>query len=169
MSSLGNEWRYGMEVALATMTASESDGEQKKRLPMIMLRSASPSAAAPKMGGSDEVSTTRPSLLSPTLATSSTACVRLGSAWPCDGDSCPPKSGFGTQFISEVGGAPNSSTNTLVAYGPCTPDMPSYTIVKSGREKRFFLIAPKSKTWRSSATWSSTQSKTSTRKVGDRI
>ena len=76
------------------MTASESLGEQKKRDPMIMLRSASPSAAAPKTGGSLVVSISRPSLLSPILATSSTACVRLGSAWPCDAEAGPPKSSF---------------------------------------------------------------------------
>ena len=52
---------------------------------MIMLRSASPSAAAPKAGGSAAVSISRPSLLRPIAATSSTACVKLGSAWPCEG------------------------------------------------------------------------------------
>eukprot|EP00967_Tisochrysis_lutea_P049003 scaffold59977_cov27-Tisochrysis_lutea.AAC.1 len=60
--------------------ASESEGETKKREPMIMLRSASPSAAAPNAGGSVLVSMGRPSLLRPMRATSSTAWVRLGSA-----------------------------------------------------------------------------------------
>merc|ERR1719181_2639831 len=122
-----------MHLALATITARESDGEQKNLEPMIMLRSASPSAAAPKLGGSSLVSILLPSLLSPILATSSTACVRLGSAWPCEGDSCPPKSGLGTAFMSDSGGAPNSSTKMAFAYGPCTPLIESYTKLKSLR------------------------------------
>ena len=103
------------------MTASESEGEQKKRLPMIMLRSASPSAAAPKAGGSAAVSISRPSLLRPIAATSSTACVKLGSAWPCEGDSWPPKSSFGTALIRLVAGEPKISCSSRTAYGPCTP------------------------------------------------
>mmetsp|Transcript_40655 Transcript_40655/g.131641 ORF Transcript_40655/g.131641 Transcript_40655/m.131641 type:complete len:214 (+) Transcript_40655:951-1592(+) len=156
--------KYGMQLAFATMMASESLGEQKKRDPMIMLRSASPSAAAPKTGGSHVVSTSRPSLLSPILATSSTACVRFGSAWPCDAEAGPPKSSFGSQFISDEAGAPNSSTKIFLAYGPCTPCIPSYTKVKSLRAKSA-LMAPKSKTCLSRPMWSSTQSKTSTRKA----
>ena len=37
-------------VALAAMTATESDGDTKKPFPMIMFRSPSPSEAAPKSG-----------------------------------------------------------------------------------------------------------------------
>ena len=41
----------GIEAcALAAMMATESEGDTKKRLPRTMLRSASPSAAAPKSG-----------------------------------------------------------------------------------------------------------------------
>ena len=114
-----------MHAALATMTASESEGEQKKLEPMIMLRSASPSAAAPKAGAGlpSGVGTTRPSLFRPIAATSSTAWVRLGSAWPCEGESCPPKSSSGVALISAEGGAPKQSMKTALAYGPCTPLM----------------------------------------------
>ena len=90
------------------MTASESDGEQKNLEPMIMLRSASPSAAAPKEGGGLGVSMGRPILLRPIAATSSTACVRFGSACPCEGESCPPKSSFGSALMHEPWAAPNS-------------------------------------------------------------
>ena len=110
-----------MHRALATITASESDGEQKKREPMIMLRSASPSAAAPNAGGSADVLIGRPCLLSPIVATSSTACVRFGSAWPCDGEAWPPKSSLGVALMHDDGFAPNSSTKSRFAYGPCTP------------------------------------------------
>ena len=44
--------KKGMTSAWATMMASESLGVTKKRRPRIMLRSASPSASAPKAGGS---------------------------------------------------------------------------------------------------------------------
>eukprot|EP00962_Isochrysis_galbana_P004700 scaffold1296_cov129-Isochrysis_galbana.AAC.3 len=54
-----------------------------------MFRSASPSAAAPKVGGSLFVSMGRPILFRPILATSSTAWVRLGSACPCEAESGP--------------------------------------------------------------------------------
>lgn len=42
--------KYGMQFACAAMMATESDGVTKNRSPRIMLRSASPSAAAPKEG-----------------------------------------------------------------------------------------------------------------------
>lgn len=51
-------------------------------LPSIMLRSASPSAAAPNSGGS----TSEADLPKPIRATNSFAYVRLGSGW------LPPKS-----------------------------------------------------------------------------
>ena len=44
------EEKYGMQLACAAMIATESDGVTKKRSPRIMLRSASPSAAAPNEG-----------------------------------------------------------------------------------------------------------------------
>jgi formamidopyrimidine-DNA glycosylase len=44
--------KKGMASALAAINAKESDGVTKNFLPKIMLRSASPSAAAPKSGTS---------------------------------------------------------------------------------------------------------------------
>jgi hypothetical protein len=93
--------KYGMHVALATIMARESEGDTKKREPMIMLRSASPSAAAPKEGGSLLVSMGRPILFRPILATSSTACVRLGSACPWEAE-CGPFGGGGGDGRAEV-------------------------------------------------------------------
>ena len=94
-------------------TASESDGETKKREPRIMLRSASPSAAAPNVGGSVACPVMgEPSLATPMRSHSSRALARLGSACPCEGEDGPPKSSFGSQFISADAGAPSSSHST---------------------------------------------------------
>mmetsp|Transcript_2529 Transcript_2529/g.4754 ORF Transcript_2529/g.4754 Transcript_2529/m.4754 type:complete len:296 (+) Transcript_2529:147-1034(+) len=151
----------GIRSALATSMAKESEGEMKNCEPRIMLRSASPSAAAPKVGGGLSVSILLPPLSRPIVLTNSTAYVRLGSACPCQADSVPPKSGLGSALVAEPGAAPSSSSMMPFAYGPCTPHMQSYTMVKSGLAI-IFLIASKSKHFLSSALWSSTQSKTST-------
>merc|ERR1712125_2265 len=55
----------GMRSAFATIIARESEGEQKNFEDMIMLRSASPSAAAPKLGGGAAVSILLPDLSRP--------------------------------------------------------------------------------------------------------
>mmetsp|Transcript_30411 Transcript_30411/g.85126 ORF Transcript_30411/g.85126 Transcript_30411/m.85126 type:complete len:288 (+) Transcript_30411:804-1667(+) len=133
-------------AAWAAMTATESLGVTKKRLPRIMLRSASPSAAAPKQGAPS------PNI----LATSSLAYVRLGSGWP------PPKSGRGSQFMSAAAGsAPSSSQKTRRAEAPATPCIPSNTMEKSGRASSA-RMAPKSKTRFSRARCVSAPSNTST-------
>merc|ERR1712194_543080 len=74
------EANWGIVSAFATIMASESEGETKNCDPIIMLRSASPSAAAPNVGGGAGVSIFLPSLFKPIVATSSTAYVRFGSA-----------------------------------------------------------------------------------------
>merc|ERR1719491_1155285 len=63
----------GMQSEFATIIAKESEGETKNWDPMIMLRSASPSAAAPKVGGGFSVATFFPSLSRPMIFTSETA------------------------------------------------------------------------------------------------
>ena len=50
-----------MRCALATIIAKESLGDTKNCEPQIMLRSASPSAAAPKLGMGFPVETLLPS------------------------------------------------------------------------------------------------------------
>mmetsp|Transcript_18975 Transcript_18975/g.48921 ORF Transcript_18975/g.48921 Transcript_18975/m.48921 type:complete len:224 (+) Transcript_18975:794-1465(+) len=143
--------KKGIASALAAITASESDGVTKNWSPRIMLRSASPSAAAPNLGGGVGVEILLPVLSSPIFATSSTACVRLGSAWPCEGESCPPKSGLGTEFIRHDAGSPSSSQKIFLAYGPCTPCIESYTSEKSARPHNALSLA-KSKQSLSTAT-----------------
>merc|ERR1712137_646504 len=63
----------GIRSAFATRIANESEGEMKNCELMIMFLSASPSAAAPKLGGGFSVSILRPSLFKPIVLTSSTA------------------------------------------------------------------------------------------------
>mmetsp|Transcript_44837 Transcript_44837/g.124674 ORF Transcript_44837/g.124674 Transcript_44837/m.124674 type:complete len:239 (+) Transcript_44837:603-1319(+) len=151
----------GMRSELAASMANESDGETKNWELRIMLRSASPSAAAPNVGGGFSVSILLPPLSRPMVLTSSTAYVRLGSAWPCQGESCPPKSSIGVALVAVPGAAPSSFSMMPLAYGPCTPHMESYAIVKSGRAI-ILLMASKSKHVLRTAKWSSTLSKTST-------
>mmetsp|Transcript_27986 Transcript_27986/g.56368 ORF Transcript_27986/g.56368 Transcript_27986/m.56368 type:complete len:276 (-) Transcript_27986:42-869(-) len=150
-----------MSSEFSTMTASESDGVTKNLRPRIMLRSASPSAAAPNTGGSTSWPVMgRPSLETPMMSQSSRAFARFGSACPCEGDVGPPKSSLGSQLMREEGGAPRMSQNTFLAYGPWTPESESYLKVKSGRAKSF-LIGSKSKHPASTLTWSSVGSNTS--------
>mmetsp|Transcript_21947 Transcript_21947/g.51324 ORF Transcript_21947/g.51324 Transcript_21947/m.51324 type:complete len:347 (-) Transcript_21947:198-1238(-) len=151
----------GMRLLLATSMATESDGETKNCELITMLRSASPSAAAPKVGGGDDVSILLPPLSKPIVLTSSTAYVKLGSACPCQADSGPPKSSFGSAFVAEPGFAPSSSSMIFLAYGPWTPLMLSYTMEKSGLVTIFFICS-KLKHFFSKARWSSTLSNTST-------
>merc|ERR1712045_227046 len=89
----------GIYFEFATMIATESEGETKKFELKIMLRSASPSAAAPNAGGGFGVSILLPPLSRPMVATNSTAYVRLGSACPCQGELWPPKSSFGSALV----------------------------------------------------------------------
>mmetsp|Transcript_4501 Transcript_4501/g.14436 ORF Transcript_4501/g.14436 Transcript_4501/m.14436 type:complete len:204 (-) Transcript_4501:1010-1621(-) len=150
----------GMRSALATIMASESEGDTKNCEPRIMFLSASPSAPAPKEGIGFPGSIFSPFALRPMVLTSSTAYVRFGSACPCHADSGPPKSGLGSAFVQEPGLPPSVSSRIFLAYGPCTPLMESMTKLKSGFFTRE-LIWPKSKHSCKSAMWSSTQSKTS--------
>merc|ERR1740121_1281617 len=64
----------------------------------------------------------------------------------------------------EPGFAPSSCSTMRRAYGPCTPDMESYTMLKSPMAT-ISLICSKSKHFFRTARWSSTQSKTSTAKL----
>mmetsp|Transcript_7056 Transcript_7056/g.25105 ORF Transcript_7056/g.25105 Transcript_7056/m.25105 type:complete len:316 (+) Transcript_7056:268-1215(+) len=122
--------KYGIALWFAAITATESDGVTKNCWPSTMLRSASPSQAAPKVGklALSVPASGRPSAPSPIAATSSGAYVRFGSGWP------PPKSSFGSQCSSEAGSPPSSSTNRRCAYAPATPCRPSNVNVKSPRE-----------------------------------
>ena len=70
--------------ALAAIMATLSLGVTKKRRPRTMLRSPSPSLAAPRSAA--------PS--AHWRSTSSFAYVRLGSGWP------PPKSSSGVPFLA---------------------------------------------------------------------
>lgn len=65
--------KNGMLLALAAIIAMLSEGVTKKFLPNIMLRSASPSQAAPKSGAYTVLSKT------PIFLTRSSAYVRFGS------------------------------------------------------------------------------------------
>ena len=110
--------KYGIQsTALAAMMATESLGVTKKLLPRIMLRSPSPSEAAPKSGASAEYIT----------LTSSSAYVKFGSGCP------PAKSSFGTPLTTEFASAPSTSTKIGLAYAPVMACMASNCILKSGR------------------------------------
>ncbi len=74
-----------------------------------MLRSASPSEAAPKSGASG------PNI----AAISSAACAGFGSGW------WPPKSSSGSPLITVPAGAPSSPSRMARAYGPLTALMAS--------------------------------------------
>mmetsp|Transcript_24033 Transcript_24033/g.65020 ORF Transcript_24033/g.65020 Transcript_24033/m.65020 type:complete len:203 (+) Transcript_24033:791-1399(+) len=119
-------------LPFAARMATESEGVTKKPLPRIMLRSASPSAAAPKSGADAAAAVCIPPPSSPMTLTSSWAYARLGSGWP------PPKSSLGTQFMSESNGTPRASPRIRFAEGPAAPCMASKTILKSGRDTRAF-------------------------------
>ena len=144
--------KNGMLSALATMTAKESDGLTKNCFPRIMLRSPSPSAAAPNSGTTrSPTSIFSPLRLRPIISTSSCAYVRFGSA-------CPPlKSFFGTAFMQTFSGCPRMSMNIIFEYGPLTPCIVSYTIVKSSRSSNALMEA-KSKILFNNATWASVES-----------
>mmetsp|Transcript_766 Transcript_766/g.1819 ORF Transcript_766/g.1819 Transcript_766/m.1819 type:complete len:218 (-) Transcript_766:907-1560(-) len=108
--------KYGMSSQLSTSTARESEGVTKNLLPRIMFLSASPSAAAPRTGGSSACPVMgEPSLATPIRSHSSRALARLGSACPCEGQSWPPKSSLGSQFMRELSGAPRISQKTFLA------------------------------------------------------
>ena len=109
--------KYGMHFAFAAMMATESEGVTKKLLPRIMLRSPSPSDAAPKSGASAEY----------IVFTSSSAYVRLGSGWP------PAKSSLGSSLTQDEGSAPRTSTRIGLAYAPVMACMASNFILKSER------------------------------------
>jgi hypothetical protein len=117
--------KKGMTSAFAAITARESEGVTKKLAPRIMLRSASPSAAAPNAGGDSGSGVVLPFLSRPIAAMSSTAWVRFGSACPWCFELGPPKSGSGVPLRRQVSGSPNSSQKILRAYGPCTPPIES--------------------------------------------
>mmetsp|Transcript_4179 Transcript_4179/g.15319 ORF Transcript_4179/g.15319 Transcript_4179/m.15319 type:complete len:205 (-) Transcript_4179:767-1381(-) len=121
--------KYGMHWAFAAMMATESEGVTKKLLPKIMLRSPSPSDAAPKSGASG----------ANIVFTSSSAYVRLGSGWP------PAKSSLGTSLTQDSGSAPRTSTKMGLAYAPVMACMASNFIAKSARVTSD-LIKSKSKT-----------------------
>ena len=102
------------------MTATESEGVTKNLLPRIMLRSPSPSEAAPKSAA-----------LGPYMnSTRSCAYVRLGSGWP------PPKSSSGVSLTTLLGAAPSASTRMGLAYAPVMACMPSKRSLKSGRDRK---------------------------------
>mmetsp|Transcript_2328 Transcript_2328/g.8215 ORF Transcript_2328/g.8215 Transcript_2328/m.8215 type:complete len:206 (-) Transcript_2328:239-856(-) len=110
--------KYGMHLGpYAAMMATESQGVTKNLFPRIMLRSPSPSDAAPKSGASSAYIT----------STSSLAYVRLGSGWP------PPKSSRGTQFLRHDSGAPRRSHSSGLAYAPVMACSASNVMEKSGR------------------------------------
>ena len=92
-----------------------------------MFLPASPSQAAPKLGGCYASGT--PCALSlpmPIILISSGACWMEGSGRQ------PPKSSIELHLCNELGGAPNISPIIRTAYGLTTPCMPSRTILKSG-------------------------------------
>ena len=129
--------KYGMHsCAFAAIIATLSLGLTKKFFPRIMLRSPSPSDAAPKSGALSPANIT---------STSSFAYVRFGSGWP------PPKSSRTPQFTTLSGGAPRRSTKIFGAYAPVTACIASYFMWKSGRETNA-LSAGKSNTFCSSVT-----------------
>mmetsp|Transcript_15336 Transcript_15336/g.30541 ORF Transcript_15336/g.30541 Transcript_15336/m.30541 type:complete len:222 (+) Transcript_15336:679-1344(+) len=148
--------KNGILLAFAAITARESEGVTKNCVPRIMFLSPSPSAAAPNDGTDlPAMSIGLPFLSRPMVATSSLAYVRLGSAWP------PLKSSLGSLFIMADWSRPKHSQNTFRAYGPLTPCMLSYTMVKSSRLRRAWM-AGKSKMDLRRATWASVVETTST-------
>ena len=102
------------------MTATLSLGVTKNLGPSTMLRSPSPSEAAPKSAA-----------LGPFMnSTRSCAYVRFGSGWP------PPKSSSGTPFTTLSPLAPSASTRMGLAYAPVMACMPSKRILKSERDRK---------------------------------
>ena len=95
--------RKGIEWELAAIRAMLSEGVTKKFFPRIMLRSASPSQAAPKSGAYTALSKT------PIFLTRSSAYVRLGSGWPW------PKSGSTLHLKRLLGLIPKSSPKIFLA------------------------------------------------------
>mmetsp|Transcript_48502 Transcript_48502/g.152094 ORF Transcript_48502/g.152094 Transcript_48502/m.152094 type:complete len:207 (+) Transcript_48502:637-1257(+) len=109
-------WKKGMHSMLSAMIARESEGLTKTLDPKIMLRSASPSAAAPKAGMSPLCpSIGIPSLPTPMRSQSSLALAKLGSACPWEGELGPPKSSLGSQLRRMDEGRPKVSQKTFLA------------------------------------------------------
>lgn len=102
--------------------ATESHGFTNHLYPMIMLRSPSPSEAAPNERASLSTCSTnscaycRIELINTRYSQKRRKglTVRLGSGWP------PPKSGRGTLRTTDVAGNPRTSTRMRVTYGPVT-------------------------------------------------
>jgi hypothetical protein len=93
-----------------------------------MLRSPSPSEAAPKSSPSAPfISSTR-----------SWACTRFGSGWP------PPKSGSGVPFITVPGSAPEAVLQDLLRVGAGDACMASKRMRKPAAELNSWWMASKS-------------------------
>mmetsp|Transcript_25761 Transcript_25761/g.86570 ORF Transcript_25761/g.86570 Transcript_25761/m.86570 type:complete len:321 (-) Transcript_25761:579-1541(-) len=145
---------------LAARTARESEGVTKNWRPTTMLRSPSPSKAAPKSYWTS-VASGEPSASMPKAVARAQAHFRFGSG--C----APPKSGRGSARSTLVAAStPSVSTKTLSSAGPAAPCMASSKSFGArgyaGPPSKKAFSLGKSKTSFKSSTYAAVPSTTST-------